>query len=131
VQSFPVGFGGRDPLAVACTATAYLNNEQVEGAEITAGTEDAAVERMKAVLDKLSERLWERRHANGWTARVITEADGSYRHTAQEDAPGAMRWSGHVGTLDDAQVMADSQVPQHNCSPATCGAWQEVGRIVS
>jgi hypothetical protein len=53
VQSVPVGFGGRGPLAVACTATAYLNHEQVKGAEITTGTEDAAVKRMKAVLDKL------------------------------------------------------------------------------
>jgi len=44
---------------------------------------------------------------------------------------GAQRMSGHVGTLDDAQMMADSQVPHHAYSPATCGLWREIGRLLS
>jgi hypothetical protein len=69
------------------------------------------------------ETMWERRHqADEWVTRVILQADGHYRYNAQQGThPG---WSGIVGTLEDAQKMADSKVT-HDCISEGCTGWRK------
>jgi hypothetical protein len=70
-----------------------------------------------------SERVWQRRHSNGWTTRVFEEAADLYRYHAQGHTD--LKWSAKVAALSDAQESADSQVPSHDCG-RECDDWRQV-----
>ena len=70
---------------------------------------------------------WEREHDNGWIGRVTSTPDRLYTANANRCGVNASLWAvGNIGTLADAQRIADARIPGHACR---CPGWRQVSGV--